>query len=139
MEDVPRSALGNPKNVYLGIAENPTQAKACFDGLVQLGVAKDKVTLYSGPDDKEAFVDQDMSVGDLGEHNKGFRGLFAADEVAREGRYHEAIEKGEFVMQIEVDSSEETTRDKVEEILRSNNIKDVTYFGPRTFETVASE
>lgn len=139
MDSVPRSALGSPSNVYLGIVTNPELAKTSYEALKSTGLSNESIMIYSGPEDKEAFVDAGFQIGESSDFNKGVRQIFAADEVAREAHYRDAIDKGQFVIQIEVDSDNETKRSEVESILNDNHIEDITYFGPRSFETVASE
>jgi hypothetical protein len=127
--------FGSPHEVYLAVVETAAQAHDLFAALRQEGLNGETISFFHGETAAKAF--ENITIRSLGLNSlqASLRRLFAADEVAKEKDYHEALEKGYFVVQVEM-AEAESLRPKVEECL-ANYARNIYYFGRWTFEKVA--
>ena len=134
------SPLGAPSNVYLGIFDEAEQVRAVLKDLGRLEVARDGLVVFAGHEDEAAFEEAPMERLDSSLGGATLvRKLFAADEVEKEKFYHDALERGDYVLQVQVDEDDEALREQVEAALLGAGGHYIHYFGRLTFENVIAD
>lgn len=140
-EAVKRGApLGAPLEVYLGIFDAPEAVRGLLDDLADVGVPRDGLAIFVGPDDATAF--EAVEVERLKSSQGGgavLRKLFAADEVEREKTYHDAALGGAYVVQVPVPEDDKARRAEVEKRMLERGGRYLNYFGRLTFQEVVDE
>lgn len=133
----PESFATYPNGRMCAILEDVEKAGNSLDAMIAAGVKKENIEIYFGKKGVEVIDADATKHGVLASIAKAFRG-YGDEENKSMHIYEDALEKGEYVMSIKVEDTDED-KEKVRGILADHNAHNINYFGTWVVEGMKAE
>lgn len=123
----PESFATYPNGRMCAILEDVEKAGNSLDAMIAAGVNKEDIEIYFGKKGVDVIDADATKHGVLASIAKAFR-AYGDEENKSMHIYEDALEKGEYVMSIKVEDTDED-KEKVRGILADHNAHSINYFG----------